>query len=153
MLPASVEAQNHDPQLTTWRAMYRHASASNQAKPMALSMDSVRQRHPASPLVNGFRAVAELMLAEESWNPMDKLARFNTWQPVLEAAMEALPGDPDLALLRLGVQAHVPSILNYKQDMENDEAVVRRALARGHWSNDPEHTAFAEAFLSYLKSL
>ena len=153
LLTLNVEAQTHETPLATWRALYRQASETNQAKPMALSMDSTRQQRPDSPMVNGFLAVAELMLAEESWNPVDKLARFNAWQPVLDAAIKAMPGDPDLALLRLGVQAHVPAILNYDQDMANDEAVVRQALARGHWSNDPEHAEFAEAFLSYLKSL
>ena len=153
LLSASVEAQTHETPLSTWRALYRQASESDQAKPMALAMDSAKQENPDSPMASGFLAVAELMLAEEAWNPMDKLARFNAWQPVLDAAINAMPGDPDLALLRLGVQAHVPAILNYDQDMANDEAVVRQALARGHWSNDPEHAAFAEAFLSYLKSL
>ena len=153
LLSASVEAQTHKTPIATWRALYRQASETNQAKPMALSMDSARQQHPDSPMARGFQAVAELMLAEESWNPMDKLARFNAWQPVLDAAINALPGDPDLALLRLGVQAHVPALLNYDQDMVHDEAVVRQALKRGHWSNDPEHAAFAEAFLTYLKSL
>ena len=145
MLSSSVDAQVHPTQLSTWRALYRQASASNQAKPMALSMETIQQRHPDSPMASGFLAVAELMLAEESWNPMDKLARFNAWQPVPEAAMNAMPGDPDLALLRLGVQAHVPAILNYKEDMATTRNVVRQALARGHWSNDPEHAAFAEA--------
>ena len=153
LLFSSVKAQTHETPLSTWRALYRQASESDQAKPMALAMDSARQRHPNSPMANGFLAVAELMLAEESWNPMDKLVRFNAWQPVLDAAINAMPGDPDLALLRLGVQAHVPAILNYAEDMVHDEAVVRQALARGHWSNDPEHAAFAEAFLTYLKSL
>jgi len=157
MLPLLVVtdgmAQSHRENLPAWRKLYREASASNSAESMALFMDSTRQMHPECPLAQGFLAVAELMLAEETWNPMDKLARFNTWQPELESAMKTLPGDPDLALLRLGVQAHVPSILNYKQDMANDEDLVRHALALGHWSNDPEHATFAEAFLSYLKSL
>ena len=153
MLSAGVEAQTHDTPLPQWRALYRLASASNQAKPMALFMDSARQERPDSPMIQGFLAVAELMLAEESWNPMDKLSRFNTWHPVLDSAIEDLSDDPDLALLRLGVQAHVPTMLNYNQDMATDEAVVRKALEHGHWSNDPEHAAFAEAFLVYLKSL
>jgi hypothetical protein len=153
LLSLGVSAQTHQSELTSWRALYRQASETDQAKLMALAMDSARQRHPDSPMAKGFLAVAELMLAEESWNPMDKLARFNAWQPVLDAAISAMPGDPDLALLRLGVQAHVPALLNYDQDMVHDEAVVRQALARDHWSNDPEHAAFAEAFLTYLKSL
>lgn len=152
LVSSSIVAQTHEVPLTTWRALYRQASETDQAKPMALAMDSARKQHPDSPMANGFLAVAELMLAEESWNPMDKLARFNAWQPVLDAAIIAMPGDPDLALLRLGVQAHVPAILNYDQDMANDEALVRQALTRGHWSNDPEQAAFAESFLSYLKS-
>ena len=45
-------------------------------------------------------AVSNLMVADELWNPLEKLEIFNAWQPVLESAVAALPEHPDLALLR-----------------------------------------------------
>ena len=85
--------------------------------------------------------------------PLEKLEIFNAWQPVLESAVAALPEHPDLALLRLGVQNHVPSILNYSHNTQSDRLLVERALAEGHWSSDRIHAAFVRDFLTYLKSL
>ena len=66
--------------------------------------------------------------------------------------MEVLPHDPDLALLRLGVQSHTPSFLDYDQAMESDAKCVREALTAGHWDNDPTHAAFVEDFFTYLET-
>lgn len=105
------------------------------------------------PLSHGFLAVSNLMVADELWNPVEKLEIFNAWKPILESAVAALPEHPDLALLRLGVQTHVPSILNYSNNTQADRLLVERALAQGHWSSDRIHAAFVRDFLTYLKSL
>jgi len=155
-LSLSSWAQTTDQDLHRWRAWYREASVTNQATLMAQRMeDDLSQRSDLNghALASGFQAVAELMIAEHAWNPVDKLSQFLDWQPVLESALEALPRHPDLALLRLGVQSHVPAILDYQGDRDRDRGVVVAALADGHWSDDPEHDAFVRDFLTYLKSL
>ena len=119
---------------------------------MAQSMAVICEQSPSNAQARGFHAVAELMLAEETWNPMDKLQRFNEWKPVLELVLSELPNDPDIALLRLGVQEHVPLILDYHDDMTRDQAIVQQGLDSKHWAEDPEHQLFVQEFLLSLKA-
>ena len=149
-LPASAQ---HDVNLAQWRAWYREASTSKSGSVMVDRMVSYCGTCDGHPLSHGFLAVSNLMIADEVWNPLEKLEIFNAWQPVLESAVAALPEHPDLALLRLGVQNHVPSILNYSHNIQADRLLVERALAQGHWSSDHIHAAFVRDFLTYLKSL
>ncbi len=147
---------NSGDDLLRWRGWYREATTAEGATTMTQRMTSERDSRDdltADPLAQGFRAVAELMIADHAWNPVDKLSQFLDWQPELEAALAARPGDPDLAFLRLGVQTHAPALLNYFNEVDVDRRVVEAALASGHWSNDPPHAAFVRDFLTYLKSL
>ena len=138
--------------LDEWRALYRQAALSETAGPMAQSMAAICEQSPSNAQARGFHAVAELMLAEETWNPMDKLQRFNEWNPVLEGVLSELPHDPDMALLRLGVQEHVPLFLDYHDDMTRDQAIVQQGLDSKHWAEDPEHQLFVQEFLLSLKA-
>ncbi|MAV51781.1 MAG: hypothetical protein CL829_03370 [Crocinitomicaceae bacterium] len=138
--------------LDEWRALYRQAALSETAGPMAQSMAAICEQSPSNAQARGFHAVAELMLAEETWNPMDKLQRFNEWKPVLEGVLSELPHDPDMALLRLGVQEHVPLFLDYHDDMTRDQAIVQQGLDSKHWAEDPEHQLFVQEFLLSLKA-
>ena len=148
-LPASAQ---HDVDLAQWRAWYREAAASQTGSVMVTHMVSDCGTCEGHPLSHGFLAVSNLMVADELRNPLEKLEIFNAWQPVLESAVAALPEHPDLALLRLGVQTRVPSILNYNNNTRADRLLVERALAQGHWSTDRIHAAFVRDFLAYLKS-
>ena len=151
-LLAQTDPPTHPLGLDDWRGWYREASTFDQAEWMAERMDSVAKliKHP---MVDGYQAVAHLMMADEAWNPVDKLRLFNRWKPVLEGAILSLPNNPDLALLRLGVQAHVPVILDYRSDMERDQEIVAEALSNDHWGDAPLYATFARDFLLYLKSL
>lgn len=155
-LAPSLLAQTTGDDLHRWRGWYREATTAEGAAAMAERMASDRDARKdleADPVAQGFLAVAELMIADHAWNPVDKLSQFLDWQPELEAALAARPGDPDLAFLRLGVQTHAPALLNYFSDVEADRNVVEAGLASGHWSDDPTHAAFVRDFLLYLKSL
>lgn len=149
-LPASAQ---HEVKLVQWRAWYREAATHQTGSVMVDRMVSDCGTCEEHPLSHGFLAVSNLMVADEVWNPLEKLEIFNAWQPVLESAVAALPEHPDLALLRLGVQNHVPSILNYSHNIQADRLIVERALAGGHWSSDRIHAVFVRDFLTYLKSL
>ncbi len=154
-LAPALLAQTSGDDLLRWRGWYREATTAEGATTMTQRMTSERDSRDdltADPLAQGFRAVAELMIADHAWNPVDKLSQFLDWQPELEAALAARPGDPDLAFLRLGVQTHAPALLNYFNEVDVDRRVVEAALASGHWSNDPPHAAFVRDFLTYLKS-
>ena len=154
-LASSLQAQTTGDDLARWRGWYREATTSEGATTMMQRMTSdcdARKDLATDPYAQGFLAVAELMIADHTWNPVDKLSQFLDWQPELEAALAARPADPDLAFLRLCVQTHVPSFLNYFSEVEVDRNVVDNGLASNHWKDDPTHEAFVRDFLTYLKS-
>jgi hypothetical protein len=155
-LAPSLRAQTTGDDLLRWRGWYREATTAEGATAMTQRMASEKESRDdltADPLARGFLAVAELMVADHARNPVDKLSQFLDWQPELEAALAARPGDPDLAFLRLGVQTHAPALLNYFSEVDADRSIVEGALTSGHWTNDPAHASFVRDFLTYLKSL
>ena len=139
-------------ELSAWRALYRQTSEGGPADSAIVRMVKAQQSHPDNAFCMAFQATAQLQKAQELWNPLDKLTTFQTWRPVLDLALEALPNDPDLAMLRLGVQSHTPSFLDYNQAMDKDTKRVRDALEAGHWDDDPTHAAFVQDFFTYLEN-
>ena len=150
-MPSLLLGQTHS-ELSAWRTLYRQTSEGAPADSAIVPMTAALQAHPNNPVCAAFHATAQLQKAQELWNPLDKLTTFQTWRHVLDAALEALPHDPDLALLRLGVQSHTPSFLDYNQAMAADAQHVREALTAGHWDNDPDHAAFVQDFFTYLET-
>ncbi|MDA0728471.1 MAG: hypothetical protein O3B70_02985 [Bacteroidetes bacterium] len=139
--------------LRSWYRQASQAQSTDEATRMSEQINQLESNDCQEWLLQGFRAVAELMIANHAWNPAEKLSRFLEWQPILEAAIQDHPEDPDLAFLRLGVQTHVPAFLSYCANIPADRDKVERALRDGFWSHDTTHEAFVREFLSYLKSL
>ena len=150
-MPSLLLGQTHS-ELSAWRTLYRQTSKGGPADSAIVPMTAALQAHPNNAICMAFHATAQLQKAQELWNPFDKLTTFQTWRPVLDAALDALPHDPDLALLRLGVQSHTPSFLDYDQAMAADAQHVQEALTAGHWDNDPDHAAFVHDFFTYLET-
>lgn len=94
--------------------------------------------------IQGYLAAAGMIHAGLGWNPIEAWQKFNEWQPQLEDAIAQLPQDPDLRLLRLGVQSNAPTLLGYHENIEEDLAQIRDALRAGYWKNNPAFEAFAQ---------
>ena len=139
-------------ELAAWRDLYRQTSEGGPADNAIVRMAEARKSHPDNSICVAFHATAQLQKVQELWNPLHKLTTFQAWRPVLDSALEALPNHPDLALLRLGVQSHTPSFLDYAQAMDADAKHVRDALEAGHWKDDPAHAAFVQDFFTYLET-
>ena len=150
-MPSLLLGQTHS-ELSSWRALYRQTAEGGPADSAIVPMTAALQAHPNNAVCAAFHATARLQKAQELWNPFDKLTTFQTWRPVLDSTLEVLPHDPDLALLRLGVQSHTPSFLDYDQAMDTDARRVREALTAGHWKDDPTHEAFVQDFFTYLET-
>ena len=150
-MPSLLLGQTHS-ELSAWRALYRQTAEGGPADSAIVPMTASLRAHPNNAICIAFHATAQLQKAQELWNPFDKLTTFQTWQPVLDSALEALPQDPDVALLRLGVQSHTPSFLDYDQAKATDAQHVREALTSGHWNDDSAHAAFVQDFFTYLET-
>ena len=150
LLAPAILAQD----LVAWRAMYRDAKDASTVNAMAEALQAHLDTHPDDLTAQAFHATAMLMKADHAWNPLDKLALFQDWKPQLERAIAQSEGASmaDLVFLRMGVQAHVPSLLDYQSDLPDDERMVRDALKAGHWKEDVVHQTFVEDFLTYLEA-
>ena len=98
--------------------------------------------HKESPEALGMVATAELMKVESMQNLLEKLEAFLHWKAHLETAIESRPMDPDLRVFRLSVQLHVPGILAYSGEIDEDVLLISNALHSGNWSTDLEHETF-----------
>lgn len=145
-------AQSADVQ--AWRSLYRQALDAEGASAMSLALANHLQGHPSDDTAQGFYATAMLMTAQHAWNPLEKLELFQSWKPRLERAIAQSPEDSqaDLLFLRLGVQAHVPALLDYRSEMASDRRLVEQAMREGFWSDDPQHELFVSEFLTYLET-
>ena len=77
-----------------------------------------------SPTAEGYFALSTMMLAKIYQNPFTKLSYFNRGKNILEATIKSYPGNVELRFLRYAVQAKVPSILLYFNDMEDDKEIL-----------------------------
>ena len=77
-----------------------------------------------SPTAEGYFALSSMMLAKIYQNPFTKLSYFNRGKNILEATIKSYPGNVELRFLRYAVQAKVPSILLYFNDMEDDKEIL-----------------------------
>ena len=77
-----------------------------------------------SPTAEGYFALSTMMLAKIYQNPFTKLSYFNRGKNILEATIKSSPGNVELRFLRYAVQAKVPSILLYFNDMEDDKEIL-----------------------------
>lgn len=145
-------AQSDDVQV--WRSLYRQALDAEGASAMSLALANHLQEHPSDDIAQGFYATAMLMTAQHAWNPLEKLELFQSWKPRLERAIAQshVDSQADLLFLRLGVQTHVPTLLDYRSEMTSDRRLVEQAMREGFWSDDPQHERFVSEFLTYLET-
>ena len=77
-----------------------------------------------SPTAKGYFALSTMMLAKIYKNPFTKLSYFNKGKNILETTIRSYPDNVELRFLRYAVQAKVPSILLYFNDMEDDKEIL-----------------------------
>lgn len=145
----SMQAQSSipsmDDRMDVWKA-YRVASENKESldslsvfKEATLAYSAA---HNDSPVSLGMVATAELMKVESMSNLLEKLESFLRWKAQLETAIDSNPMDPDLRIFRLSVQLHVPSLLAYSGEIDDDVLMIWNALRSGIWSTDPAHESF-----------
>jgi len=107
-------------------------------------MRQIETMCPNDARIQGYLAAAGMIHAGLGWNPIEAWQQFNEWKPKLEEAIAQLPEDPDLRLLRLGVQSNAPSLLSYHGNIEEDLDQIRSALQAGYWRNNLAFEAFVQ---------
>ncbi len=78
----------------------------------------------ASPMMVGFKAISELILAKHAFNPMSKISHFKKGKRILGTAIARDPKNPQIIFFRYTTQVNVPSMLNYSSNVKEDRQLL-----------------------------
>lgn len=78
----------------------------------------------AAPIMLGFKAISNLILAKHAFNPMSKVSHFKKGKRILEAAIARDSKNPELIFFRYTTQVNVPSMLNYSSNLKGDRTLL-----------------------------
>lgn len=127
-------------QISEIRSLYKKAAEEETAAKKLLQLtDDSRE-----PLLVGYHAAAQMMMAKHVGNPFKKLSYFNKGKDIFTEAIEAAPDNVELRFLRFSVQAEAPGFLNYKQNLEEDKKILLAG------TGDLKDIELKKMILSYL---
>tara|TARA_B100000963_G_scaffold103821_1_gene89925 strand:+ start:345 stop:773 length:429 start_codon:yes stop_codon:yes gene_type:complete len=99
-------------------------------------------------LSQAFAGAAKCSTAEYRLNPFSKLNTFNAGTDEIEQAVKTDPENAEIRFLRLCIQMESPGFLNYNSKINEDSALVWKALEDKTW---PGTKDYLEKVLTYLK--
>lgn len=138
-------------ELWAWRTGYQQVCMDweNEASAERFfeQMERARRQRPNDATLLGFHAAAGLILANHGWSPLAKWQSFTKYRDQLENAIQRVPQQPDLRLIRLGVQRNAPGFLGYQGQIAEDTRRCREALRQGHWADQPAFAQFVQRTL------
>jgi hypothetical protein len=85
----------------------------------------------------GYKAISEIMLCKHVLNPFTKLNHFNKGKALLEESIHLAPDNVELRFLRYSVQKNAPLLLQYRNNLKEDKAVIDQWLSQ-EAHRDPE---------------
>ncbi len=78
----------------------------------------------SQPLKNAYKAAAQMALAKYKFNPISKLTYFNEGKEKLNDCVLKDSVNIEIRYIRLAVQDHAPSILNYQKNIIQDKKYI-----------------------------
>ena len=137
-----------------WLANYQRACEQWEDESVARAFLEFVRETPLSgisePEAVAFRAAAEMMAANHGWNPLEQWNVFVTWRAALEEAVMDAPDEPNVRLVRFGIQENAPRFLGYSHEIEEDRGRCFEALRAGVWAAHPDFENFVRESLSLI---
>lgn len=81
-----------------------------------------------NPLLTGYKAMAYMLWANYSWNPVHKFAYFKKGRKILDEAIKMDKQNVELRYLRYAIQTNVPPFLGYTENRNEDRQLMVTAL-------------------------
>lgn len=125
MLMGSSPA-NQERDLSVVRELYKKAAEQEVAGKRLLEVTQgfdIQQ-----PVLFGYKGAGHMMMAKHVINPFSKMSHFNKGKKIFTAAINRDPGNAELRFLRFSVQAEAPGFLGYKENIEEDKALLMREV-------------------------
>lgn len=100
------------------------------------------------PVVLGFRAAAQGVMAKHAWSPYYKLKYLRLSAQQFEQVLQVHPKVPEVRFLRYTVQFFIPRYLNLSHNLDEDKKVFMESLQAYPNSNlDAEAAQIMRRFL------
>lgn len=80
------------------------------------------------PELKGYQAMYTFMMAKHALDPFSKWHYFNKGKKILENVIAQHPKNIELKFLRFMIQTHIPSLLGYNNNIQNDKKEIILAL-------------------------
>lgn len=80
------------------------------------------------PVVVGYKAASEAVMAKYVWNPYFKMKHLNAAMELFDEAVALNKVNPEIRFLRFIVEYHIPSYLNMSEHMKEDKAIIIESL-------------------------
>jgi hypothetical protein len=91
------------------------------------------------PVILGFKAVSEAVMAKHAWSPYSKLKHLKNSAALFDQAVVMDSDNPELRFLRYTVEYYVPRYLNLSAHVQEDKTIVVNSLLKHPKSGlDPE---------------
>lgn len=91
--------------------------------------------------LNGYRAVSTFLQCKYAFNPYKKLSLFKQGKERMEQAVASSPQNVELRFLRYSVQLHLPKMLGYHTDLEEDKKALQAYLQSDPQSSEDKQLA------------
>ena len=80
------------------------------------------------PVVLGFKAASEGVMAKYAWGPYYKLKHLRTSAALFEEALKTDRDNPEVCFLRLAIEHYIPRYLGMSENIESDKKIVMSHL-------------------------
>jgi hypothetical protein len=125
-MPAVQAANATTYKLSELRVEYLAASKDEDAaKDFHAKMEKYSGKEP---VVIGYKAASEAVMAKYVWNPYFKMKHLNTAMELFGEAVTLNKVNPEIRFLRFIVEYHIPGYLNMSQHMKEDKMIVIESL-------------------------
>jgi len=94
-------------------------------KQICNDMITILSKENLNTIEKGYYGAYLVIWANHTWNPIDKLNTFKKGKIELENAIKQDSKNVELRFLRLSIQANVPKILNYDQNIKSDLIFIK----------------------------
>lgn len=83
----------------------------------------------SSGILQGYKAMANMLTAQYAWFPTTKLDYFNKGKDLLNTAIKADSNNVELRFFRYSSQMEAPSLLNYNNHIKADKSFIIKHYA------------------------
>lgn len=136
------------PGISEVRELYLKAAENEAAAEKLLKL--TEDADGSQPLLLGYSGAGRMMMAKHVGNPFKKYGHFNKGKEKFTSAIEADPENVELRFLRFSVQAEAPAFLGYRENLEEDKAILLREVPK---VEDPQVKKMMLHYLTTSKGL